>query len=232
MAPSAAYILDFMVWTTWPIVVSLNYFSKKISEGNEDQKEMTREEMIAVAEIGETQGALEKQETQVIKNLLTMDKILAEDVMTPSTVMLTFQKNETIEDVIQKYSPIPFSRIPVIDESLDDVIGVVFRSKIMAMSNEGEADTKMKDLASNLSTVHPEDSVATLLDEFLKKKEHIFLVVDEHGATQGIITLEDSIETLLGAEIVDESDSVEDMRQLARELWERRRKRRTNLKFD
>jgi len=161
-----------------------------------------------------------------------MDKILAEDVMTPSTVMLTFQKNETIEDVIQKYSPIPFSRIPVIDESLDDVIGVVFRSKIMAMSNEGEADTKMKDLASNLSTVHPEDSVATLLDEFLKKKEHIFLVVDEHGATQGIITLEDSIETLLGAEIVDESDSVEDMRQLARELWERRRKRRTNLKFD
>ena len=142
MAPSAAYILDFMVWTTWPIVVSLNYFSKKISEGNEDQKEMTREEMIAVAEIGETQGALEKQETQVIKNLLTMDKILAEDVMTPSTVMLTFQKNETIEDVIQKYSPIPFSRIPVIDESLDDVIGVVFRSKIMAMSNEGEAIQK------------------------------------------------------------------------------------------
>ena len=232
MAPSAAYILDFMVWTTWPIVVSLNYFSKKISEGNEDQKEMTREEMIAVAEIGETQGALEKQETQVIKNLLTMDKILAEDVMTPSTVMLTFQKDETIEDVIQKYSPIPFSRIPVIDESLDDAIGVVFRSKIMAMSNEGETDKKMKDLASNLSTVHPEDSVATLLDEFLKKKEHIFLVVDEHGATQGIITLEDSIETLLGAEIVDESDSVEDMRQLARELWERRRKRRTNLKFD
>ncbi len=232
MAPSAAYILDLMIWLTWPIVVSLNYFSKKIAEGNEDQKEMTREEMIAVAEIGETQGALEKQETQVIKNLLTMDKILAEDVMTPSTVMQTFHKDETIEDVIQKYSPIPFSRIPVIDESLDDVIGVVFRSKIMAMSNEGETKKRMKDLASNLSTVHPEDSVATLLDEFLKKKEHIFLVIDEHGATQGIITLEDSIETLLGAEIVDESDSVEDMRQLARELWERRRKRRTNLKFD
>ena len=146
--------------------------------------------------------------------------------------MQTFHKDETIEDVIQKYSPIPFSRIPIIDESLDDVIGVVFRSKIMAMSNEGVTDKRMGELASNLSTVHPEDSVATILDEFLKKKEHIFLVVDEHGATQGIITLEDSIETLLGAEIVDESDSVEDMRKLARDLWERRRKRRTNLKFD
>ena len=102
----------------------------------------------------------------------------------------------------------------------------------MAMSNEGVTDKRMGELASNLSTVHPEDSVATILDEFLKKKEHIFLVVDEHGATQGIITLEDSIETLLGAEIGDESDSVEDMRKLARDLWERRRKRRTNLKFD
>ena len=88
-----------MIWITWPIVVVLNSFSKKISEGNEDQKEMTREEMIAVAEMGENQGALEKQETQVIKNLLTMDKILAEDVMTPSTVMLTFHRKDDINKI-------------------------------------------------------------------------------------------------------------------------------------
>ena len=232
MSPSAAYILDILIWITWPIVISLNYFSKKISEGNEDQKEMTREEMIAVAEIGETQGALEKQETRVIKNLLTLDKILAEDVMTPSTVMMTFHKDFTIEEVIKKYSPIPFSRIPVVDEGLDDIIGVVFRSEIMELNSDGDSNVKMEDVISELSTVSPEDSVATLLDEFLKKREHVFLVVDEHGATQGIITLEDAMETLLGAEIVDESDSVEDMRQLARELWEKRRKRKTNLKFD
>jgi len=232
MAPTAGYILDILLRITWPIVFVLNYFSRIISEGNEDQKEMTREEMIAVAEIGETQGALEKQETQVIKNLLTLDKILAEDVMTPSTVMMTFHKDDTIEDVIQKNSPIPFSRIPIVDKDLDDIIGVVFRSKIMEMSNEGESSVEMGDLISELSTVDPEDSVATLLDEFLKKKEHVFLVVDEYGTTQGIITLEDAVETLLGAEIVDESDSVEDMRQLARELWEERRKRKTNLKFD
>ena len=96
------------------------------------------------------------------------------------------------------------------DEDLDDIIGVVLRSTILEISNEGNTDKKMSEITSNLSTVSPEDSVATLLDEFLKKKEHIFLVVDEHGATQGIITLEDAVETLLGAEIVDESDSVED----------------------
>ncbi len=118
------------------------------------------------------------------------------------------------------------------DNDLDDIIGVVFRSKIMELNNEGKSSVKMEDLISELSTVDPEDSVATLLDEFLKKKEHVFLVVDEYGTTQGIITLEDAVETLLGAEIVDESDSVEDMRQLARELWEKRRKRKTNLKFD
>lgn len=232
MAPTASYILDIMIWITWPIVIILNYFSRIISEGKKDQKEMTREEMIAVAEIGETQGALEKQETQVIKNLLTLDKILAEDVMTPSTVMMTFHKGDTVEEVIQKNSPIPFSRIPIVDKDLDDIIGVVLRNKIMEFNNEGKSSVKMGDLISELSTVDPEDSVATLLDEFLKKKEHVFLVVDEYGTTQGIITLEDAVETLLGAEIVDESDSVEDMRQLARDLWEKRRKRKTNLKFD
>jgi len=221
-----------MIWITWPIVVVLNSFSRKISEGNEDQKEMTREEMIAVAEMGENQGALEKQETQVIKNLLTMDKILAEDVMTPSTVMLTFQRNDKVGKIVDEHSPIPFSRIPIREENLDDIIGVVFRSKIMELYGEGNTDIAMENLISELSTVSPEDSIATLLDEFLKKREHIFLVVDEYGTTQGIITLEDAVETLLGAEIVDESDSVEDMRQLARELWEKRRKRKTNLKFD
>ena len=226
LAPSSAYLLDAMIWITWPIVVVLNSFSRRISEGNEDQKEMTREEMIAVAEIGETQGALEKQETQVIKNLLTLDKILAEDVMTPSTVMMTFHKSDTIEKVIQENSPIPFSRVPIIDNDLDDIIGVVYRSKILEMSSDGNSEVKMDEIASKLSTVSPEDSVATLLEEFLKKREHVFLVVDEYGTTQGIITLEDAVETLLGAEIVDESDSVEDMRQLARELWEKRRKRK------
>ena len=232
LAPSSAYMLDGLVWITWPIVVVLNSFSKKIAEGNEDQKEMTREEMIAVAEIGETQGALEKQETQVIKNLLTLDKILAEDVMTPSTVMMTINRKETVGKVVEENVPIPFSRIPIHDENIDDIIGVVFRSTIMELQSKGEEDTKMEDIVSKLSTVGPEESVATLLDEFLKKREHIFLVVDEYGTTQGIITLEDAMETLLGAEIVDESDSVEDMRQLARELWENRRKRKTNLISD
>ena len=231
LAPSSAYMLDVLIWITWPIVIVLNSFSRRISEGNEDQKEMTREEMIAVAEMGENQGALEKQETQVIKNLLTMDKILAEDVMTPSTVMLTFQRKDKVGKIVDEHSPIPFSRIPIREENLDDIIGVVFRSKIMELYGEGNSDILMEDLISELSTVSPEDSIATLLDEFLKKREHIFLVVDEYGTTQGIITLEDAVETLLGAEIVDESDSVEDMRQLARELWEKRRKRKTNLKF-
>ena len=146
--------------------------------------------------------------------------------MTPSTVMMTFHKSDTIEEVIQKNSPIPFSRIPIIDNNLDDIIGVVYRSKILEMSSDGKSEVKMEELVGELSTVNPEDSVATLLEEFLKRREHVFLVVDEYGTTQGIITLEDAVETLLGAEIVDESDSVEDMRQLARELWEKRRKRK------
>jgi CBS domain containing-hemolysin-like protein len=131
-------LLELLIRITWPIVVVLNYFSRIISDGKENRKEMTREEMIAVAEIGETQGALEKQETRVIKNLLTLDKILAEDVMTPSTVMMTFHKSDTIKEVIKKNSPIPFSRIPIIDNNLDDIIGVVFIIQIMGLNSVGK----------------------------------------------------------------------------------------------
>ncbi len=225
LAPASGTIISGLIKVLGPLVWVLERISKRIQPDG-FQGEVTREEMIAAAELGEDQGALEADETRVIKNLLQLDNILAEDVMTPSTVLVTFQKDQTVEEVLKEHTPIRFSRIPVINEDLDHVIGVVLRSELLdAVSNDQE-QTRMSQMVHPLHTVLPEDSVGTIFDRFIERRDHIFLVVDEYGSTQGIITLEDAIETLLGVEIVDESDSVEDMRELARQQWERRRQTR------
>ena len=225
LAPVSGTIIHYLIKLLFPLVWLLEHISKRIQPDG-FQGEVTREEMIAAAELGEDQGALEADETRVIKNLLQLDNILAEDVMTPSTVMLTFEKDQTVEEVLKEHTPIRFSRIPVIKEDLDDVIGVVLRSELLdAISNNNE-HKRMAEMVHPLHTVSPEDSVGTLFDRFIERRDHIFLVVDEYGSTQGLVTLEDAIETLLGVEIVDESDSVDDMRELARQQWDQRRKSR------
>tara|TARA_Y100000588_G_C14151106_1_gene880585 strand:- start:678 stop:1406 length:729 start_codon:yes stop_codon:yes gene_type:complete len=220
--PFSTYLTHYVIMITMPITIMLQKISNVISpEGSEGV--MTREEMVAVAKIGQDQGTLESQETEIIKNLLDLKNILAEDVMTPSTVLFTLNKDEIVSEVVEEHSPIRFSRIPIIGKDLDDVIGFVLTNTLLEESHNGGVTKRVEELISPLERVKPEDSVAEVLDEFIKRKQHIFLVVDEYGGTQGIITLEDTIETLLGVEIVDEYDEVKDMRQLARELWKKRR---------
>ena len=226
LAPTAAYAIRYLILLTYPMVVMLERFSRSVSPENGYGAEMTREEVMAAAELGKDQGTLMAREARVIRNLLTLHKIHTEDVMTPSTVIFTVQRNDTVESVVSKHAPFPFSRIPVQGESLDDIIGMVLRSNVMEAHTRGDTELRMEDLLLPIQSVSDETSVAELLDEFIQRREHVFLVVDEYGSTEGIVTLEDAIETLLGVEIVDESDSVEDMRQLARELWEKRRQER------
>ena len=224
LAPFTAKVIKALIFITYPLVWVLERISK-VFQPEGYRAEVTREEMIAAAELGEDQGILEADETRVIRNLLRLDNIPAEDVMTPNTVMLTFQKDRTVEDVVKNNSPVRFSRIPVTNTGLDDIIGIVLRNEILEAYSAGKGDVTLESMAHPVQTVSPSASVGDLLDEFIKRQDHIFLVVDEYGGTEGIITLEDAVETLLGVEIVDETDSVEDMRKLAREQWEGRRKR-------
>lgn len=225
LAPFSARTIKLLIALLFPLVWLLVRVSKFFQPKGYETK-LTREEMIAAAEMGGRQGTLEDDEARVIRNLLRLDKIKAEDVMTPSTVMFTFGKDQTVEEVVEEHSPIRFSRILVTGKNLDDIIGIVLRIELRRHHSKGNLEFPMKELLHPIHTVSPHDSIGTLLDKFITRQEHIFLVVDEYGATEGLITLEDAIETLLGVEIVDEDDSVEDMRKLARELWEQRRKMR------
>jgi CBS domain containing-hemolysin-like protein len=221
LTPITAYVSKFLIAALYPFVL----MSKSISQvlGAKRTVRITREEMLANVEIGETEGILHKKETLIIKNLLKLNSIYVKEVMTPRSVLVALQKDMTISQVMEEFKTIPFSRIPIYDNDLDNVIGMVFRYEFLELWGDDKQDAKLSEIMHPIHTIHQNHSISMTLDEFIKRREHMFLAVDDYGSTMGLVTLEDAIETLLGVEIMDETDDVEDMRKLALERWEKRK---------
>ncbi len=225
LATSSAFIIKSLVWILYPIVRPLEAISDLLSHG-EGRSKISREEMMATVEIGKLQGTLLKQETRVIKNMLCLQSMRVKDILTPRSVLVAFQENKTFAEIIKEHNPIPFSRIPVYGKNLDDITGFVHRYLVLQAFSQDKDNEKVKSIANEVHAIPDTKSVSSTLDEFIQRKEQMFLVVDEYGGTAGIITLEDTIETLLGVEIVDEFDTVEDMRKYALQQWEKRKRER------
>jgi CBS domain containing-hemolysin-like protein len=216
----AAYAIRGLIWVTLPLVYLSEWFYSWVVKDDEDPK-VSREEMLAMAEMGEDEGTIEEKEGDIIENLLNLRDVKAEDVMTPRNVVFALSKHLSVKEVMDKYSPIVFSRIPVFENDLDTIIGFVHRYDLVKKQAEDKFEIKMGDIMDPIHTISETESIAFILDEFVHRRQQIFHVVDEFGTTTGIITLEDAIETLLGVEIIDEHDSVVDMRKLASEKWKR-----------
>ena len=223
LAPTAAYLIRGLIFITYPLVIIFEVVSGIIRAGATFRR-ITREEVIAAAEISEDEGELLKREQRVIKNLLRLNKVYARDILTPRSVMFALPKDTTIGQVIEENTTLRFSRIPIYGESLDDIEGMVYRLELLERYSRGQTEKQLDSISHPLKVVPDTKSVTEIMDDFIEQREHLFLVVDEYGGTEGIITLEDAIETLLGVEIVDESDTVEDMREYARQRWERLKK--------
>ena len=218
----ATFAVQVLITMTYPLVVLLELLSKWLAkEGNGDK--VSREEVIAMAELGEDEGTIEESESTVIENVLMLDDIPVEEVLTPRSVIFALDKTSSVKEVLDKYNDIEFSRIPVYEKELDNIIGIVRRHVLLKSKAEDKFDVTMGELAKPIHTVEENDSVGDVLDEFVKRREHLFMVKDQFGQVAGLITLEDAIETLLGIEIVDETDSVVDMRKLALDNWRKKR---------
>ena len=218
----ATFAIQVLIIMTYPLVVMLELLSKWLAkDGNEDK--VSREEVIAMAELGEDEGTIEESESTVIENVLMLDDIPVEEVLTPRSVIFALEKTSSVREVLDKYNDIEFSRIPVYEEELDNIIGIVRRHVLLKSKAEDQFDVTMGELAKPIHAVEENDSVGDVLDEFVKRREHLFMVKDQFGQVAGLITLEDAIETLLGVEIVDETDSVVDMRKLALDNWRKKR---------
>jgi len=217
-----AYMIRILIFLVFPMVFIGEKISRLLKRDDQDSSKASREELIAMAELSEDEGAIDSQEGDIIENLMKLDNILAEEVMTPRSVVFSLSDEDTVGKVINKYSPLVFSRIPIFKNSLDQVVGFVHRYDLVNKQAEDKFDVSMESLMEPVHTVKDSDSVSTILDQFVKRRQQIFIVEDEFGTTTGLITLEDAIETLLGVEIVDEHDNVVDMRKLASAKLEKR----------
>lgn len=221
LAGFAASMIRILMFFTYPIVAFSEFFYSKW--GVKRSNAVTREEMIVTAEMGADEGAIHEKESTIIQNLLKLDEILIRDIMTPRSVVSAYEHKTTVEDLTKENKTIRFSRIPLYNKSFDNVVGLLHRFKLMEAVQQDLDTLTLDKLMVPIHSVPDSISVSAAIDQFIKRKEHLFLVVDAYGSPTGIVTLEDAIETLLGVEIVDESDSVVDMREHAMEQWKKRK---------
>ncbi len=224
LAPLAAYVILFFIAILYPLVRILEAISGAVSH-HKGKYHFSREEVLAAARLGHSQGTLRSQENMVIQNLLSLQNIRVKDILTPRSVLLALQQDMTVAEVVSTHNQIRFSRIPIYGKDMDDITAFVHRYKILQAFSENKTQLKLHEMAQPIHAIPETKNVADTLYEFTKRRDQIFLVVDEYGGTAGIITLEDAIETLLGVEIVDEFDTVEDMRKFALRQGQKRRRK-------
>jgi CBS domain containing-hemolysin-like protein len=172
---------------------------------------------MAVVALGEKEGTILTKESDLIENLLKLKNIKAKDIMTPRSVVFALSATTTIEEAIEDDRMYIHSRIPIFRETLDDVVGIVFNQRILEESNEDNDNITLESISHEVHMVSENLPVPNLIDQFVKRKTHLFIVYDNYGQTVGVVTLEDAIETLLGVEIVDEMDEIEDMQVFAKD---------------
>lgn len=186
---------------------------------------MSRAEFMALTQTAEQEGVFEENESAVIKNLLAFKWVKAKDVMTPFPVVVMEDESTTLQDFHENHKNLRFSRIPVFKDRTHNITGFVLKDDILEEIVEERGAKPLRDIRRDIFVVDAKKPIPELFEIFIKQRGHIALVVDEFGNTIGVITMEDIIETLLGQEIMDESDAIEDMQLAARKNWERRAKR-------
>ncbi len=213
----SVHIISFLVILTMPFTKVASLLTNFISSGKKNQLNFSRDEIMAIVAMGEREGAILSKEGDLIENLLKLKNIKAKDVMTPRSVVFMLPSTMTIEDAVEEDGMYIHSRIPIYGDSVDDIVGVVLSQRILEESNEDHDKLLLTDIAHEVHSVSENIPVPNLIDMFIKKKTHLFMVQDGYGQNAGVVTLEDAIETLLGVEIVDEMDEVEDMQILAKD---------------
>ena len=215
-----AWALDGLIVILKPFVWLSERITQMFSSGHPDA--MSRSEFEAMADIGHEKGVIDAAEMAQMKHLLQFGRLRVKDAMTPRTVMTTFPESWTVGDVLAHYPTLRFSRIPLAGDRPDDLSHYVLKSDVLFAAAKGEMDRPLTELQRPIMLVGIDTMLREVLGQLMAKGEHIALAMDEYGALGGVITMEDLVETLLGMEIVDEVDTVEDMQALAREQWRRR----------
>lgn len=220
-----ASTLQVLIFIMYPLVLLSQVITKMFSR-NKKPHSVSRAEIYAMADIGHKEGIFEEIESRILKNLIHLKSIRVEDIMTPRTVVVTSPENRTLSDLFKNHKDfLRFSRIPVYHEHIDNITGFILKNDLLDKLANDKHDLKLMDIKRDLMIVNENMRLPELFDKLIAEKEQIALVVDEYGGMSGIVTLEDLLETILGLEIVDESDNTQDMQEYARQRWKQRAKK-------
>jgi len=231
IAPAAAVLIRVFIWLTYPIILMTLFVTNRI-KSDDDSMSLTKEELLHSTLLSEDEGILDEQESDIIENTLRLDDIKVQDILTPRSVVFALDGTRSIKEIVDNEPDIfKYSRIPVYEGNIENVTGMVL-TKTLFKEALSDNTKLLKDIQKDIYRINEQVPVSWALDLFIEKKEHMFLVLDKYDQVEGIVTLEDCVETILGVEIVDESDAHVDMRELAKlkmRLQRRRQDKDLNL---
>ncbi len=221
---ATAWYVNFLIKAMYPLIIVSEKITKWIASGKQTG-DFSRDEFVAMAGLGHEMGHINERESKIIRNLFRFKLVHTSAIMTPRVVVAALQADLTVDEALASLQKSTFSRIPIYSQHVDAVTGFVLREDLLIAQNEGRGNAQVGSFRREIVAVLDTLPLSKLLETLLQERQHIALVVGEYGETEGIVTLEDVVETLLGIEILDEGDEVEDMQLLARQMWKKRAQR-------
>ena len=220
LAMPSARIIRILIVLTYPLVwlseLLTRCFAPKIQPLT-----VSREEVAAMVDVGEEEGVFQEQESQIIRSFLKLEKVTAEQIMTPCVVVASASADTTMAEFHDNADFANFSRIPVYKDRKEYISGYVLRAAVLGKICSGKTDEAISGIIRPILFFSENDSVSDIWKSMLAKKEHISVITDEYGCMRGIVTMEDVIETMLGVEIIDECDTAPDLQAVAKEKYSR-----------
>jgi CBS domain containing-hemolysin-like protein len=221
LAPMTAFTLKYLIFILYPFVKLSEKLTSRFTSGP-TLSGFSREEFLAIADVSHKEGQIAEQESHLLQNLLLFRDACVSVAMTPRTVIFSLSETITVEEFFHKHDHAPFSRVPIYCSEPENITGFVFRSDLLLAQARGNGSKVLSNYRRDITVTLESMSLSHVFNELLRSRVHMMLVVDEYGGVEGIITLEDVLETLLGLEIVDEKDEAVDMQKEARRLWRQR----------
>lgn len=216
MLAGTSVLMTFTLVVAKPFVWAHRALMQVTKTGSDEDE--AREELEALVETARDEGALDPGEYRIMTNIMRLSSIEVTDVMTPRIVVFSLPQETTVAEAIKKPELQMYSRFPVFDnESLDSVSGYVMTKDVLRASVAGRNSVELSKLKRDVDFIPENVSLDQALEQFLQKKQHLFMVVDEYGGVEGLLTMEDVMESVLGVEIVDEADHVVDLRAVAKQ---------------
>lgn len=217
LAPFTVKSLKFLIWILTPLIWMTSLITKRMKK-DKSKGVLTRADFMAQINVGKSSGAIEGNESDIISNLLGLDLLKVDDIMTPRVVMHSINEDTTLQSYYDSVDNMRFSRIPIFQHIGDNISGIVLKDDILRNIIEGKASETLATIKRPARMITEDSNLKELFENLTTGNQQIAVVVDKHGSVTGLVTMEDLVETILGLEIVDESDGVADMQALASKI--------------